>query len=283
MKILPHSLGQLRETLLDDLFAYGFGLLLQRRLQLLDLRFEGLVRFLRLGPFLGESDLEEPFGRRLPVIGIEGRLQHGAQAVIVALRDGIVLMVVATRAPDRQSHDRGAQYVDLIGDHIHAFGQRTVRRRIGAVGRHPQKPGGGQSVDRLLRSFLEAPVVNQFVAGELFSQKAVVGLVLIEGANDRVSIAPRVRTHLVGVDDAFRIRIAGQVKPVLGPPFAVMRRREQAVDHSFVCVRAVVVGVLFHLGWRRRHADQIDVGPSHQVQAARLGGEPQTFLFELAK
>ena len=69
----------------------------------------------------------------------------------------------------------------------------------------------------------------QLVAGDLFLDEAVVGLVGVEGLDDVVAIAPGVGARLVGLE-AVGLGVAGEVEPVAAPALAVVRRGEQAVD-----------------------------------------------------
>src|SRR5215467_15243219 len=98
------------------------------------------------------------------------------------------------------------------------------------AGTQAQEAGGDQAVI--------GPVGN-LVAGDLFLYKSVVGLVVIEGLDDVVSISKEVRLVRV-VLIAARVCIACCIQPVAAPSLAVVRRREQPVDQSFPGSRSSV-------------------------------------------
>ena len=62
--------------------------------------------------------------------------------------------------------------------------------------------------------------VLECVAGQLFTDETVVRPVLIERANDVVTVAPDVRSRIVDCS-APRVGIADQIKPVTSPAFAI--------------------------------------------------------------
>ena len=72
------------------------------------------------------------------------------------------------------------------------------------------------------------------VTGELLLHEAVVRLVFVERTHDPVAVAPGFLPLRVFVK-AFTLGVARQVQPMPGPPFAIVRRREQTVDQAFVC------------------------------------------------
>ena len=80
----------------------------------------------------------------------------------------------------------------------------------------------------------------EFVAGELFGEKLVVGLVVVEGGDDVVAVAPGVRA--VGVlTVSVGLGVADEVEPVAAPALAVGGAFEQAVDEALVGVGRLVV------------------------------------------
>jgi hypothetical protein len=72
----------------------------------------------------------------------------------------------------------------------------------------------------------------EFVAGDLFLDEAVVGLVGVQALDDVVAVAPDVWAGLVGLE-AFGVGIAGEVEPVARPAFAVLGRGQKLVDDLF--------------------------------------------------
>ncbi len=78
---------------------------------------------------------------------------------------------------------------------------------------------------------------KHLVAGDLLLDEAIVGLVVIEGADHVIAIAPGVRPVLIEFE-AIGVGVANHVQPLRGPALAIMRRREQAIDYFFIRVGA---------------------------------------------
>ncbi len=68
------------------------------------------------------------------------------------------------------------------------------------------------------------------IASELLAEELGERLILIERVHDIVAIPPRVAVGDVFVQ-AVGIRVSRHIEPVPAPPFAVVRRSEQAVHH----------------------------------------------------
>ena len=64
--------------------------------------------------------------------------------------------------------------------------------------------------------------IDQLIAGQLFMNKLVVGLIRIERANDIVSIPPGPGAILIPIE-AIAITVANNIKPLAGPVLAVGR------------------------------------------------------------
>ena len=173
-----------------------------------------------------------------PVVLVVGPLEDRDQAVIVAVRDRVELVGVAAGTLQRQPHHGRAQDVDLVGDHLEPVGEEAGDVRPGRVGGHAQEAGRDQVVVDLRRDLRRVLVVGQFVAGDLFEEEPVVRLVGVERPDDVVAIALGVRPGQVLLALPLRVGIAGQVEPVPSPALAISGRREQAVDHRLVRVRA---------------------------------------------
>ena len=62
----------------------------------------------------------------------------------------------------------------------------------------------------------------KLVAGDLFLDEAVVGLVLVERLDDVVPIAPNIRADCV-IRETIAFRIASQIKPVPSPALPISR------------------------------------------------------------
>src|SRR6185312_13778772 len=104
------------------------------------------------------------------------------EAVVIALRNRIELVIVAARALDREAEQAAAGRRDQIVEVLVAafrvvlLAERDARSRAQEAGRD----------ERLVAPGLE------LVAGELFLEELVVRLVLVERANHVVAIAPSV-------------------------------------------------------------------------------------------
>ena len=69
---------------------------------------------------------------------------------------------------------------------------------------------------------------EKLIACQLFAQEAVERLILIEGTDDVIAIAPDVRLRVVALV-AVGLGIADEVEPMPGPLFAVLRHCQQLV------------------------------------------------------
>jgi hypothetical protein len=111
-----------------------------------------------------------------------------------------------------------------------------------------------QEAGRHLRLDAAGP---QLVAGELLLDEAVERLVLVEGLDDVVAVAPDVRPRAVGVV-AVAVGITCQVEPAPRLALAVARRREKPVDQLLVGLRRLVVDERLDLLRRRQQAPGIE-------------------------
>ena len=265
----------------------GGRLFFQRTLQTLDLLLHRTVVPLHLPKFFLRSVTQQPFGegatgrrqQRLlgdqPVVGIVGRAQDGAEAIEVALGERVVLMIVAAGAGQGQAHHRRAQHLDLVGHHVQPLGDEVLGPGPGAVGRHAQEAGGDQRFHLIRSQGIELSVVHQLVARDLLQQKAVVGLVVVEGSDDVVPVAVGMGPQIVGMDLSFRVGVPGGIQPVAAPAFPVVRGIQQPVDQPFIGLRVGVPVVGPDLVGGGGQAHQVQVGPAHQGQAVGRGSEAE--------
>src|SRR5258706_13480097 len=114
---------------------------------------------------------------RAPVLPVIRRLDHGAQPVVIGLRNRIIAMIVALGATDRQYEQRRRDDLDRVGHHLVAHRFLVDRRRGGAVRAHAEKARGDQQFARLrianqgLRVGLSG--AREFIAGKLLGDKPV--------------------------------------------------------------------------------------------------------------
>lgn len=135
-------------------------------------------------------------------------------------------MIMAPGAADRHSQEGAADGVDLFVDDIE-FQQVLVLVLVIVRPQHEETAG-----DQVLTSFLIA-LVGQEVAGDLFADKAVERLVVVESPDDIVTVAPCVFDG-AGTASAGRVRIPGYVKPVPPPALSEMRRIKKLVNEGLI-------------------------------------------------
>src|SRR5215471_5843402 len=147
--------------------------------------------------------------------------QRSLYPVIVALRNRIELMVVAAGALQRETQDAASDRADHVVQVVEAI-LRVVILAEADLCVLAEKARRNQTVRRH---------VSDLVARDLLAKEYVVRLVVIKCADHIIAIPPRIGTIEV-VLEAVGIRITGDVEPVAPPPFAIMRRGQQAVDQS---------------------------------------------------
>ena len=136
--------------------------------------------------------------------------ENGLEPVIVFLGKRVVFVVMATGTADRQAHKDRTRGRDNVVQLIHSclFVVCIIDGRAISA-----EPGGYQS-------FRVAWL--QFVTRQLFLDEAVIRLVIIEGADDIIPVAPGVRTIHVKLEAA-AVGVACQVQPMPSPSFSVVR------------------------------------------------------------
>ena len=92
-------------------------------------------------------------------------------------------MVMAAGAADGERQHRAGGRVDLVVDIVHQVLLTVALVEVLAA--HGQEAGGHQPVPLVDRGLF-----RQQVAGDLLSDELVIGLVVIEGINHVVAVAP---------------------------------------------------------------------------------------------
>ena len=182
--------------------------------QLRELRINVLLQFLaRLGQLLLElqsaGDLPGVFDQRQVVRPFRAR-EHAVEAVVVLLRDRVVLVVVAARARDRQAQKPACGRVNLIVDLI-----------VQVVVEEPPQGQKTQRSQSPHRQFWFDQIGRQLILHELIERQ-----VLIERADDVVPVSVGVwpqRIFAIDQHKVFCVRVACHVQPVPAPTFAVAR------------------------------------------------------------
>jgi hypothetical protein len=179
--------------------------------------------------FLGIFDGVEGEGR----VGNGGAGEEGLEAVVVLVFDGIVLVIVTLGAAGGEAEEDAA---DGAGDVVEeVLAELFFAVGVGFPGGEAEEALGDDFVG--LRSGLFAAV---FVAGDLFLDKEIVGLVGVEGADDVIAVAPGGGAFAVD-GEAVGFGVADEIEPVAAPALAVARVGEEFVDLLFVGVGAGVV------------------------------------------
>ncbi len=151
-------------------------------------------------------------------VGWQDGGEAGLETVVVGLFDGVELMVVAASATDGEAHEREA---GVFGDVVEDF--LTLLHHVGSVdvfGIKTDEAGCDEGV---------GIVGFEFVAGDLLTEEAIVGKVVVEEPDDVVAVTMGVFAEAV-VFEAFGFAVADQVEPMLSPAFAIARRSEEAID-----------------------------------------------------
>ena len=120
-------------------------------------------------------------------------------------------MVVALRACEGQAEDRLAERLHAVGVVVDEV---LGGNRAALVGVHviTLEAGGDE---------LAVVGIRHEVAGDLFRDKAVVGLVVVKGLDDPIAPEPEVAAAIDG--EAVGVRVAGGIEPIEAHAFAVVR------------------------------------------------------------
>jgi hypothetical protein len=134
------------------------------------------------------------------------------QAVIILVQDGIELVVMAAGAAIGHA-DEGCAYG--VGDFVEVFlAAKEEGLGVALIGEVAEEAGGDYGF---------GIVGPELVAGDLFMDELVVGLVGVERLDDVVAVAPGVGTGFVGLETV-AVGVAGEIEPVASPPPAVVAR-----------------------------------------------------------
>ena len=201
-------------------------------------------------------------GRILPILAVDRRKDR-LQRVVVVLRDGVELVVVALGAVDRDARERA----DRVGHHVVAVevaGDLAVGLGLRHLAVADQVPrSGGDEADCLLAV---GRIGKEHVTGDLLLDEPGIGLVGVERADDVIAIGPGIRPRLVLVV-AVGVAVVDDVEPVPGPAFAVAGRGQQPVD-EFLVGRGIGIGDEgIHFFGRRRQARQVEREPADERAA----------------
>ena len=157
-----------------------------------------------------------------PIFDGQGIVEEATECEVVALQDGIELMVVATGAlhPGAEE-DIPGRIRDVVQDILPLTADIPVVVFVNPV---PEVAEGREGV---------GVAGKKLVARELLLDEAVVGLILVIGLDDVVTVAPGGRSEIVDAE-AIAIGVADEVEPGAGHPLAVGWGRQESVDQLLV-------------------------------------------------
>ena len=192
--------------------------------------------------------------------------EHRLQAVVIARRNGIELVVVAARAVDGETLEcahRGHHHVVAVvvardesiglGD-----GQLDVADEI-------PRPGGDET-QRRSKFWL---IRKKRVRRQLLLHESRIGFVAVERVDDVVAIRPGIQAGLVLVV-AMRLAEVNRVQPVPRPAFAIAWRGQQTVHDLLVGICALVRDERVHFLGRGGQSGEIEGDAAQQRAAIRF-------------
>jgi hypothetical protein len=184
--------------------------------------------------------------------------EEGGHAVEVALRERIVLVIVALRAAHRRAEPDA-------GDIPHAVG--GVLRGV-LLGLGSPFLGGLQKPVVARCDLLPDRRRRQQVARQLLDRELVERLVFIERLDHVIAVGNDVARVVAVV--AGGVGKPDQIEPIERHPFAVVRRFEHPFDQLFVGIGTGVADEHVDLIGSRRQSRQIEREPPDQRDAIRL-------------
>jgi hypothetical protein len=177
-------------------------------------------------------------------------------------------VVVAAGAGDGEAEEGLGGDVDLVADDVvFAAVELVAEGEEAEGGETPAGFAGG----------LEA------VAGELGDDEFIVGEIGVEGVDHPIAVGPGVGETVVLLARcvALGVGVTGDIEPVAGPVFTVLRGGEEALDDLGVGVGRGVVDEGLHVGGVRRETDEIEIDAADEggFLGGRVGGHPVALEF----
>ena len=174
--------------------------------------------------------------------------KHRLQRVIVFLRNGVKLMLMASRAVRCRAYERGHR----LSDHVIAV--KVFKSIDGCRGGTMVVCSGTEESQgwNQLRF-----VGKEGVRRQLFANESIPRLVLVKTVDDIVSKFPRVRTQRV-VFKSVSVRKVDSIKPMPSPPFSIPRRLQHSVNQMFVGAHCGIVHERLNVFDRRVQSMQIN-------------------------
>ena len=221
-------------------------------------------------------------GKSISLLPAEDRLQ----TVVVALRDRIELVIVATgtsqREPQKDTAGRvgpigQALVVELLPVHVRFVNLRTQRVQARANASLEMRE---LFLGHRIAARQRQVIGPNLVARDLFLHEPIVWLVVVEALDDVVAIAPGIAKIHVGLI-ATAVGVASHVEPVAAPTFAIVGRRQQLVDQLGQRVARVVGDELFDFLDRRRQPHQVEIEATNERPIVGPRSQRQPVLVDL--
>ena len=193
--------------------------------------------------------------------GISRAVEDAVEGVIVPRGDGVVLVVVAPGAAERQAEERLAERVDRVLD-----GQVVVVLGVEPEApRHGDEAGGRHEPGVRRPGLLARPGCRRRPARGRTGRTACRWL---KAVDDVVAIPVGLADGIVGGLSG-GVGVADDVEPVPSPALAVGRRGQQPVDDPGEGVGRVVGQERVDVLGRRRQSGQVERGAADQGPAVR--------------
>ena len=227
-----------------------------------------VAELLQLRRLLRRGEVQDGRGlRAAAAAGDGGLVEEGDEAVVVAHRVGIELVVVAARAVHRRGEPDGADGLGLLEEILDAVLLRDAPAL--AVNHVVAHEARGE--------LLVARGVGEQITGELPEGELVVRQVVVERLHG--PITPRPHGALLVALVAVRVRVTRGVEPLPNHALTVARAGEQAVHDGLVSLGRLVREEGIHLGGRGRQAGEVERHATEERLARGLGrGAKAVFL-----
>ncbi len=233
------------------------------------LRFYGVFQF---------GELIDHLLRCARILFIHGVVEDAGKRVVIGLRNGIVLVIVAAGAGDSQAHEAAGYGIDAVMPLISAGD--FVRAVVVIPGPEAQKAGAGEHLGAVFG-------IHQ-VARELSFDEAIVRHIVVEGLDHPIAITIGVGVGAITSGERLETAVivfaeAGDIEPLAAPALAIVGRGEETIDQFGVSVWRNVLFESSDLFRRGGKAGEVEGGPADQVMLAGLANGMEAFLFQPGK
>ena len=205
--------------------------------------------------------------------------ENGLKTVVVLHGNRVELVIVALGALDSEAIER----LNRVHDHVvtvqvaRDFAVDFRLRHLLVANQVPR--AGGEEAQGLDAVTSKG---KQNISRDLLLHEAPIGLVLVEGANDVITIRPGVRPGLVLVI-AVRLTVMDYVEPMPRPALAIVRRSQQGIDQVFITPRIRIADERLDLLRRRRQAEQVEIKAANERSPFGFGGRREALFGQLGE